>query len=534
MRGWIHFFLIAVLAGCANFSAATAPAGKFRVSGRVVNALNGQAIPGAEISIGVADRFDATMQKILTGNDGEFAFTVNETGKYMLVGETNGFRRQSYEQHGAYNSAVVVGPHVSSENIIFRLRPDGRILGTIVDEQQEAVAGAMIYLFRTDASGAGLRETYQASQAVADDRGCYRFAHLEPGRYYVVVAAHPWYAGVLAGAEASGSKATPDVTYPTTFYPGVADVGSASPILVTDGEDATADFRLSEVPAVRLRLSHFNKDPQKPRNASLEQRFFGATINEMGEREISVDDSLEIRGVPAGRYVLEIESYDGSRTKRAMVVNVAGDMELDPDRAAVVPAITGVVKMGGGRDLQQQAFVQLWNVRTNEVLNSMISDKGEIGFEADYLTPGTYSVAAVVNGFNSTIAKLSATGALVKGRSIQITGGKPVQVEIELSRTLSKINGIARKDGKAFPGAMILLVPENPEVNLSLFRRDQSDSDGTYTLRDVLPGRYKMLAIENAWDMEWANLAVLKPRLEKAQTIEVAPDKTYDSVLDVQ
>jgi hypothetical protein len=123
---------------------------------------------------------------------------------------------------------------------------------------------------------------------------------------------------------------------------------------------------------------------------------------------------------------------------------------------------------------------------------------------------------------------------VVKGQSIQISGGKPVQLEILLSRTLSKINGIARKDGQPFAGAMILLVPENPEVNLSLFRRDQSDSDGTYTLRDVLPGRYRMLAIENGWDMEWANLAALKPRLEKAQTIDVAADKTYDSVLEVQ
>ena len=509
-------------------------AGRFRVSGKAVNALTGQALAGAEISIGVADRFEPTQQKILTGDDGEFAFTVPHTGKYRLIGQTNGFRRQSYEEHGAYNSAVVVGPHVSSENLVFRMRPDGRILGTVVDDEHEPVAGTMVYLFRSDASAAGLRQTNLAEQTVSDDRGAYRFAHLEPGCYYLMVSGHPWYAFQPEDYGLHADKTVPDVAYPATFYPGVTDAAEASPIVVSQGEDVTADFALSEVPAVHLRLSHFEQDPAKPRSATLKQVVFGAMVNQVWQRQVAVDDSLEIRGLPAGRYVLDIESPDGTPTKRAMAVNLAGDDVLDPDQASVVPAIRGVVKMDGSLDVEKQAFVRLWNIRTNETLDSAIDQKGEIGFDADYLTPGTYSVSAVVNGFNSTIARLSATGAQVMGQSIQISGGKPVQLEILLSRTLSKINGMARKQGKPFPGAMVLLVPQNPEVNLSLFRRDESDSDGTYMLRDVLPGRYKILAMENAWDTEWANLALLRPRLEHAQTIDVVPDKKYETVVDVE
>jgi hypothetical protein len=69
---------------------------------------------------------------------------------------------------------------------------------------------------------------------------------------------------------------------------------------------------------------------------------------------------------------------------------------------------------------------------------------------------------------------------------------------------------------------MMVCVPENPENNLPLFRRDQSDSDGTFTLPDVLPGRYRILAIENGWDLEWGNAAILKPRLEHADSVNVA------------
>jgi hypothetical protein len=71
-------------------------------------------------------------------------------------------------------------------------------------------------------------------------------------------------------------------------------------------------------------------------------------------------------------------------------------------------------------------------------------------------------------------------------------------------------------------------------VNLPKFRRDESDSDGTYTLRDVLPGRYRMLAIDDGWELEWGHLSLLKNRFEHAPKIEVQPNKTYQIVLNVE
>ena len=109
-----------------------------------------------------------------------------------------------------------------------------------------------------------------------------------------------------------------------------------------------------------------------------------------------------------------------------------------------------------------------------------------------------------------------------------------MQLEIELSTTLSKITGTARRDGKPVAGAMILLVPDEAEVNLPKFRRDESDSDGTFTLIDVLPGRYRVLAIDDGWDLEWANLSLLKKRLEHAQKIDVQPNKSYQTIVEVE
>ena len=527
--------LVLVLAAATHLCAQNVPA-KFRVSGKVVNAVNGHPLRGAEIWFGKAENFEATQQKLLTGDDGVFAFNVAEPGKYLLGGQANGFRRQGFEQHGMYVSAVVVGAGLSTDHVVFRLRPDARVLGVIQDDEHEPVSGATVYLFRTDASF-GLSQTYLSEQTVSDDRGRYRLAHLEPGCYYLVVSAFPWFSGLLQSADAAGNsllkKPEFDVAFPTTFYPGATDPASASQIALNEGEDFTADFTLNPVPSLHVRVNHVNADPETHMNVSLQERVFGTTVNQVWLRQIQIDDSVEFRGVPSGKYVLEIESYNASHTRRSAVVNLDSDTELDPEITSAAMPIQGVVRMEGGLNLKQQAFVRLWNSRTNEVLDSQVGEKGQINFDSDFLTPGTYSVYAI-NGENSIVSSVKATGAQVVGQTVQITGGKPVELEISMSNTLSKINGTARRDGKPVAGAMILLVPEDASMNLPKFRRDQSDSDGTYTLRDVLPGRYRMLAIDDGWELEWANLSLLKNRLEHAQKIEVQPNENYQTVLNVE
>jgi len=68
---------------------------------------------------------------------------------------------------------------------------------------------------------------------------------------------------------------------------------------------------------------------------------------------------------------------------------------------------------------------------------------------------------------------------------------------------------------------MIVLVPKDPENNRDRFRRDQSDFDGTFTLRSVIPGEYTILAIEDGWDLDWAKPAVIEHYAAHGQPIVV-------------
>lgn len=68
---------------------------------------------------------------------------------------------------------------------------------------------------------------------------------------------------------------------------------------------------------------------------------------------------------------------------------------------------------------------------------------------------------------------------------------------------------------------MVVLIPKEPDGTADLFHRDQSDLDGTFALRGVIPGSYTVVAIENGWDLDWSQPAVIAAYAKNGHTIEV-------------
>jgi len=68
---------------------------------------------------------------------------------------------------------------------------------------------------------------------------------------------------------------------------------------------------------------------------------------------------------------------------------------------------------------------------------------------------------------------------------------------------------------------MVVLVPKLPESNPDLFRRDQSDLDGTFTLQRVIPGMYTVVAIVDGWDLDWSKPHVISKYVAHGQTVVV-------------
>jgi protocatechuate 3,4-dioxygenase beta subunit len=534
------------------FPAATSEG--FSIRGTVVNALSGQILPQAQVMIAPAGGQNEVAQTVITGADGRFEFRGLAPAKYMLLGQRAGFFRQAYDGHWGFSTAIAVGPNLDSENLVFRLRPEASISGTIFDEAGDAVPQSQVMLFRSGME-TGTQETVQFQQAMADDEGHYRFSHLPPGRYFVVVTARPWYAQapmhrkvmfrstVGQAGDASPEQETEtnsepgrsplDVAYPTTYYTAATDPSQATAIILNPGDRATADVTLTAIPAVHVRIKNANS--QMGMNVEIFQKVFGLEMP-LEVQSQSWDGYTEVVSLASGQMVLNFQFGNVPNQNgggRAMPIDLANDVEIDPAQAPPAASIYGHVTLEGAAALPARMFIQLRSLTSGEELAGKVSPEGDFQIQARYIQPGRYVISTFNNG-EAVVRSVTATGAQVSGRVLELAGAGPVQLKISLSHGIGQVKGTAVRDGKLQAGVMVVLVPANYEENPILVRRDQSDSDGTFTLNTVVPGTYTLLAIQNGWDLEWRAPAVLNTYLKNGQTVEVRSGGKYDFKVNVQ
>ena len=546
-----RYILVVLLAAAASAQQPSLPAQEaFRISGVVVNAVSGEPLARAEVQLG-RSQTQSSLQSIVTGRDGRFTFAGLPRGKYWLSAQRRGFPRQAFEQHGNFFTAIAVAPNLDSENLVFRIRPHASISGTILDEGGDPVRNAVVMLFRSGVES-GRRGTVMRDQTNTDDRGFYHFGNLNEGSYYVAVTAKPWYAqgrqevGTAAVRNAMGArnatlppeterKGNPalDVAYPITYYSGATDSSEATQIFVKMGERATADLTLMPVPAVHLIVNvpedgkpEWVSSSHVPGNVMLSQQVFDSyQANVYAEQTRIGKGVVEISGIAPGRFDVKLQTFGKTPATREEEVDVGGNAAIDAPAKTSQVSIRGTVTVEG-HPPPRSAFVRIWRRGSGEALSAQAKRNGEFEIEQDRITPGKYEVA--VFGISGAVVRsIMANGARVAGQSVDIQNGGTIRLNIELAQGLGEISGAAVRDGKPVSGAMIVLVPQDYENNGTLIRRDQSDSDGTFTLRAVLPGKYTVLALENAWDLEWFSPSVLSPYLPRGASVDVAARQKY-------
>ena len=502
----------------------------YRIAGVVVDAITGSPVARARMSI-FADGDEADT---IADDSGRFVFDGVEPGKkYNLNADAVGYVRESLDQHWNFSTAVAVGSGLDTEHIIFRLHPQAVIYGVITDELGEAVRNAQVMLFSTESAG-GTRAPVIHGQASANDLGEFRFAHLLPGKYYVVVQAQPWYA--RHGFDYSGTpKPNPmlDLVYPITFYPGVTDEHSAVELNMSAGDKREADVQLVAVPALHLRLNDIPDDVTTV-GIGAHQKIFGSW--EMGgipamQGEIG-PGQYEIAGVPPGNLTLNIATGASQGSMRSVQGNFANGDTIDAASALGSGNISGrVIFPAGTESLRGQ--IALVGGTSGPNYSAEIKKDGSFSFEP--VQPGTYTVNVFTNSRNGNyVEKISATGANASGRELTIENSADVQLDVTVGRGVSRISGLATLEGKPLAGALVLLSPASGQNLEEDWRMDQSDSDGTFELGLIIPGKYILLAIEDAWDVEWKNQTALKPYLAKARTIEIQPNDARKITIEVQ
>jgi Carboxypeptidase regulatory-like domain len=556
IRVLILLVAVQAFAQSAQRPSSNVTSASFRISGTIVNVVDGQPLADAEVTISPTEQRDDT-QQVVTGTNGSFLFDSLSPGKYNLSASHRGFTLQAFEQHDQYSTAIAVGPELVSERLVFPLTPDGSISGLVVDEENEPVRAGEVMLFSRSVGGSGAVRL--AARNSLDEQGRYRFGHLRAGTYFVVVSSQPWYAQDSIGnpvapsssvdgqtdlntdnstssAQPSSTSPSPlDVVYPITYYPNATEPENAVPIQVRPAEHANADVNLRAVAALHLRIVNASSDPSNPVTVLVEQKIFDTPTQISLRNQQSTNGMVALTGVPPGHLILSVRHFTGKDwVSLDKEVDVSADAEIDPtqDGSSSV-AIHGVIHRPDATPFAAGTYIRFSSRETGESFGTQVNDKGEFDLQQAIRASSSYSLA-VFNVPNLLVQGISATGAQVAGHTVLFPRGGSVQLSVTLSEGSGRVDGVVLRDGKPVAQTMVLLVPPHPSEDPTLFRRDQSDSDGTFTLRAILPGRYTVIAIERGWDLDWQNPAVLKPYLDSGVVLEVASHRTYKASVTLQ
>jgi len=487
--------------------------GPFRVAGTIVSAQEGHPLSRARVSLQeVRNRQNQIF--MITGDDGHFEFRNLPAGKYALNGAKRGYISAAYEQHEQFSTAIVTGAGVDTENLMLRLVRTAVLTGHVFDESGEPVRAATVTLWRDDHS-AGVSRTVRYRSDQSDDLGSFEFAPLDAGTYFVSAVAKPWYAVHPPSVRQTGATDAPtsvdrslDVVYLPTYYAGATEVEDASPILIRGGDHLDFDLHLTPVPALHVTLRI--PPPQAGQGfqipALFKRDFDGSQQALQPDVQMTAPGVVEITAAP-GKYELRLSQQNNQPSQSSEVEISQDNQELDGSAGQAVSTIAAKVEVMGETAPPPQMAFALRNAQHRVVAWGPMTPTREVTF-AD-LVPGSYEVLAGAVSRAYSVVSMVVNGSPVSGRSLTVPAGAALVVSLRVVGGAADVNGLAQRAGKGAAGAMIVLVPKNPEANRELFRRDQSDLDGTFTFRSVIPGAYTAIAIENGWDLDWSKPAVI-------------------------
>jgi len=487
----------------------------------VVSKIDAHPLDRARVTLADAKN-SQKVESIITAEDGKFAFESVPAGKYSLTAAKRGFITGSYDQHDAFSTAIVTGAGLDTDGLVLKLAPNAAIWGRVLDEAGEPVRRASVALYYDD-HVEGVDQIRARDDTQTDDLGTYELPELTPGTYFLSARATPWYAVHPPSTSGAQDKAVVDrsldVAYPVTYYPDVTDSDSATPISLKGGERVQIDIPLNPVPALRL-LFRVPGDAQHgfvfPR---LEQPTFdGSTVVEtVGPYQVS-PGVFEVTGIPAGRYNVRLQGQGTNMQVNGVDFSKDGE-QLDATAGEPLSSLKILVQIPGESSIPKGLMISLLSKGRNMTGFQRLDAKGEA--KIDEVPAGRYELVAWGARRPYSIARATAEGAEVTGHSIILTPGASATASITLVQGSVEVEGSVKKAGKGFAGAMVVLVPKDPEGHRDLFRRDQSDLDGTFSLHGVVPGSYYLVAIENGWDLDWSQSAVIAGHAKHGRSIEV-------------
>ncbi len=519
----------------------------FTIKGTVVEHASNRPLSKVLITVITSPKGDRSVYSV-SGSDGAFVFNNLPAGKYSLWAQGHGHALQTFLQDEQYSTGIVVGPGLDSEHIVFPLLAPGSISGSVMDQDGDPVGQAQIWLFQKKVS-LGKSQILMGGMKATDSSGSFHFAHLAPGTYLIGVKGHPWYADhnprMVAGSipiheeigplnrQSSSPPSELDVVYPMTYYADTSDPAAASPVTVAEGSNANIQLTLRAVPALHVRVSGYDATPENRVNPMVKELGPGGQIIFGGGDVTSFSNNeSELMGLAPGHYILSLQGVVQGRPENlgTKVVDLTSDTTVDVSNVSR-SSIEGHIVFEGTEQAAGQTSITFVELGQGQALQAVVEPSGSFSTKENALIGGRYSID-LANGSGFYLKSIAVKGAKFSGGELDIPDGASVQLSLVAAKGLTHVNGIALKDEKPVPGAMLLLIPQDLN-RADLIRRDQSDSDGTFTFNDVAPGRYTAIGIDGGHNLEYAEPSVIKPYLKLGQAVNISGQNDSTLKLDV-
>lgn len=542
---------------------------QYGITGIVVSSADGSPVPHCRLTpspemsgdFGNRRRFPTSTETFEADDHGHFSIRLPTAGAWNLRASARRFVSQAYEEHGTFASAVVLTADSPTIDIQFKISPEASIRGVVLDEAGEPVRDAQIVLHFVPPPSPGGPQAAGSTRAYAqtDDRGAYELPNLSSGSYRIAVQAHPWYAQVAQQGGASADDPSLDFAYPLTWFPGGNDAETSETIVLHAGDTRQADLHLVPIPSIHLKIV-----PPSGVAEAVDGRQGQAfpMVEEIapgsdGPRAIPIttrrdsQGQFDVSGLTPGLY--QVRLVTPGQERHTTMVEVTANSVRTLDLGAPPSNIARItIHVDGSSDAAEEfggrrgggVSVTLIDTDTQRGTFSSMSSEGGFAGRTESRSPTADRIIEVPPGRYEVVLQgrptiyltgLSAKGAQTSGRYVTVPAGETT-LAVHVTRGRANLSGIATLEGKPAVGAMVLLVPitiEEPD-SIGFLRQDQTNTDGSFDIENIIPGQYILVAIDRGWQINWGDRSTLVHYLTHGVPIELKPSAAMKQIIIAQ
>jgi len=496
----------------------------FTLNGTVVNSITGEPIARALVRIS-----GFVQRTAFTDTEGHFRIDGLPPGSVNIDLQKPGY---SSPQNGRMKP-VAIG--ADNGPVVLKLSPLGAIYGRVLDAAGLPIENVSLRLIGRSVRDGRVRWNMIGS-AESDEDGRFRFPSLTPGPYYL--AAGP---GVQREVRLLARDEKPKTGYPSLYYPGAPDLGSATPIQLAAGQQAQADFSMPSVPVYKISGTVANSVPGP--GVILQ------VLNQAGD-PISIaigmhmDGTFEIQAIPAGTYTLKAFSHVESQTLRA-VIPLAVATNLDNVSLVLMPApfiqITVRMDSRDASNLNRPG----WNPQRPPVSVRLIpaalpgvepssnfvqQTPGVQVMGLQDVDPGKYTAEVMPWGpWYVQSAQYGPTNLL--SEDLTVAPGQTYPVEIVLRDDGATLSGNLQFYPNNETSITVIAVPQPASRRGA--KVSQFGSQSGFTMNGLAPGDYLVFAFDRIDDLEYANPEVLQPYTSQATHVTLSPGQETHVALNL-